>query len=59
MLIDLLKIAALFLIVSWCLFGVYIEGEIRGYQKGVDSARKISFPIIQKLVDELKNEVKK
>lgn len=54
MLIDLLKIVALFLIVSWCLFGIYVEGEIRGYQKGMDRAGKISFPIIQKLVDELK-----
>jgi hypothetical protein len=59
MLIDLLKIAALILVVSWCLFGIYTEGWIRGYQKGMDSAQKISFPIIQKLVDELKNEAKK
>lgn len=54
MLIDLLKIGALFLVVSWCLFGIYNEGWIRGYQKGMDDARKISFPTIQRLVDELK-----
>ena len=59
MLIELLKIVALILVVSWCLVGVYIDGWIRGYQKGVDDIRKITFPTIQKLVDELKNEVRK
>ncbi len=54
MLIELLKIATLTLVFLWCLNGIYNEGWIRGYQKGMDSARKISFPIIQKLIDELK-----
>lgn len=58
MILKIVAVVVVLIILAVAAIDTWFDGNLRGYKEGMEDARKLFFPHLQKLVDE-NNELKR